>query len=328
MSENRKMEIWKRRLAAAGPHCVLLCSLAFLAHPVIAVQPVIPGTGIQVEQVGDDFEDPEWRWNHNWPKSSQNLDDNSNTPAGDSENGRWYEGIKRGHPDYIKRVSTPPGGLDGSTGSLLLRSLYTGIPYSPSREQQQDDLICDVMSNLDGAIPVGQAPNMVVRVFLPPVDKWENRSGCHFAFRCALDTTVREVSRGWFATESYRREVFYPGIFIDFEAREDTGRDYDSAAIRIRGDGSGNDYKAREIAVTGWWTLGLSVTGDGMLHYYARPGVENLTAKDRLASHLAEGYRAERLRTFFFNVCNGDDGKTWSTEWIIDDPTVYVVKTQ
>ncbi len=38
------------------------------------------------------------------------------------------EGMKRGQPDLIKRVPTPPGGLPGSQGSLLLRSLSTGIP--------------------------------------------------------------------------------------------------------------------------------------------------------------------------------------------------------
>jgi hypothetical protein len=83
-----------------------------------------------------------------------------------------------------------------------------------------------------------------------------------------------------------------------------------------------------DIATTGWWTLGISLTADGALHYYARPGVGNLTPRDHIASHMAEGYRAERMRTFFFNVCNGDDGRTWSTDWIVDDPSVYFVKTR
>ena len=33
-------------------------------------------------------------------------------------NGRWYEGMKRGQPDVIKRVPTPAGGLPGSTGRV------------------------------------------------------------------------------------------------------------------------------------------------------------------------------------------------------------------
>ena len=322
------MKTIRTRTVSAAPWLVGLIGLLYFADTAPAAQPVVPGTGTKVEQVGDDFEDPDWAWNHNWPKSSENIDGNSRTPAGSSDNDRWYEGVKRGHPDYIKRVPTPEGGLPGSEGSLLLRSLYTGVPKSPSFRQQQDDFICDVMYNLGGAVPVNQTPNVVARVFLPPVSKWENRSGCHFAFRLALDTTVREVSSGLFPSESYRKEIFYPGMFIDFEAKEETGRDYDSASLRIRGNSNGQDYKAKEIEVTGWWTMGMSVTPDGVLHYYARPGIEDLTPADRIASHLAEGYRAERLRTFFFNVVNGDDGRTWSTEWIIDDPTMYFIKTR
>lgn len=292
-------------------------------------EPVVPGTGIKIAQVGDDFEDPEWSWNHNWPKSSENLNNVQNTPAGSAENGRWYEGMKRGHPDFIQRVDTPEGGIPGSRGSLLLRSLYTGIPGSPSHRQQQDDFICDVVDNLGGAIPVHQSPNVVTRVYLPPFGKWERRTGCHFAFRLALDTSVAEVSQRLFSSStSYRRETYYPGMFIDFEAQEDSGGERDSATIRIRADRNGNDYPAKQITATGWWTLGMSVTRDGAVHYYAKPGAENLTPADHIASHYAEGYRAERFRTFFFNVCNGDDGKTWSTPWIIDDPTVYFIRTQ
>ena len=68
----------------------------------------------------------------------------------------------------------------------------------------------------------------------------------------------------------------------------------------------------------------MSFTPDGMVHYYARPGVEELTAEDYITSQFPYGYRCERFRTFFYNVVNGDNGKTWSTTWIVDDPKVYV----
>ena len=306
--------------------CSLCLAVAGLAVVADAAQPVVPGTGHTIKEVGDDFEDEDWSWTHNWPKSTQNINEISNNPTGYSDNDRWYEGIKRGHPDQIQRVPTPEGGLPGSKGSLLLRSLYTGIPKKPSFQSQQDDFICDVMYTMGGAIPVDQTPNVVTRVFLPPVEQWENRTGCHFAFRVALDTTIRKVSTGFFASTKYEREIYYPGMFIDFEAKEESDRDYDTASIRIRADSSGNDYKAKDITVTGWWTLGISVTPDGALHYYARPGIENLTKQDHIASHFAYGYHGERFRTFFFNVVNGDDGKTWSTPWVVDDPTVHFVK--
>jgi hypothetical protein len=68
----------------------------------------------------------------------------------------------------------------------------------------------------------------------------------------------------------------------------------------------------------------MSFTSDGMVHYYARPGVEELTEQDYITSQFPYGYRCERFRTFFYNVVNGDDGRNWTTAWIVDDPKVYV----
>jgi len=46
---------------------------------------------------------------------------------------------------------------------------------------------------------------------------------------------------------------------------------------------------------------------------------------DHLTSQFPYSFRAERLNSFFFNACNLNDGHTWSTPFIIDDPSVYVV---
>ena len=104
-------------------------------------------------------------------KSSEEIDGNKRSPAGRSTNGRWYEGIKRGHPDVIKRVATPAGGLEGSEGALLLQSLKTGVPGRLSYKMQQDDFICNIHYKLGGSIPANQQPSVVTRVFLPPVDE-------------------------------------------------------------------------------------------------------------------------------------------------------------
>jgi hypothetical protein len=308
-------------------HLILQC-LPFLAlviaTPAAAFQPVVPGTGQKVEQVGDDFEAADWEWYHNWPKSTEENNKWQNGPGGESKNGRWYEGIKRGHPDYIKRVATPAGGLPGSKSSLLLRSLHTGIPGYPSYRQQQDDFVCNVMDLLGGAIPVHQTPSFVTRVFLPPVKNWERRTGCHFALRAAADTYLYKTSH----SGGSERELYYPGMFIEFETKQDSGLEYDTAYIRVRADQTGYDFKAKEITTTGWWTFGMSFTSDGAVHYYAKPGVEDLTKADYITSQYPYSYRCQRLRTFFFNVCNGDDGRTWSTEWIVDDSSVYFVKTK
>ena len=291
----------------------------------LAFQPLVPGTGIKMEQVGDDFEDEKWSWEHYWPKSTEENNKAQNAPGGESGNGRWYEGIKRGHPDYVKRIATPANGLPGSKGSLLLRTLHSGVPGHPSYSQQQDDFICNVMDLLGGAIPVNQNPSFVTRIYLPPVKRWERRSGCHFAVRAAVDTHIYKASSG---NRFQEQELYYPGLFFEFETKEDNGLGYDTAYMRIRSDNNGYDYKIKDITTTGWWTLGLSFTPDGAVHYYGKPGVKDLTKDDYLASHFPYGYRCHRFRTFFFDVCNGDDGRTWSSELIVDDSAAYFVKTK
>ncbi len=297
-----------------------------LAAGTVCAAQVVPGTGKKVKNVGDDFEDEGWTYTLNSPKSTRNIDERERTPSGESENERWYEGMKRGHPDIIRRIQTPENGLPGSKGSLLLRSLWTGIPGRPSYHTQQDDFIADVNYRLGTTIPVDRTPSVVVRVFLPPVDTWENRSGAHFGFRTSLTTTVTKPPRGiLFSSSRQEDETYWTGMFIEFQSKTD-GSEHDYAYWRLRADQNGNDFRSKQITTTGWWTIGVSHTPDGMVHYYASPGVDDLTAEDHLASHYPYGYRAEYFKTFFFNVCNGDDGKTWSTPWVVDDPTLYVLR--
>ncbi len=284
---------------------------------VSAAKPVVPGTGQEVPNVGDDFEDANWTYIHNGTKSSYNLDKSRREPSGYSENERWYEGIKRGHPDIVKRIPTPKNGLPGSRGALLLQSRNTGRPGRPSYITQQDDFICDIYDRLGEKIPVWQTPSCVARIFLPPVDQWENRSGAHIAFRISLDARTR-----------FRYETYWPGMIFVFESKTESGKPHDYAYIRIRADENGNDYKAKQITTTGWWTVGMSVTPDGMVHYYAKPGTEDLTADDHIGSEFSGGWRASRFRTFFFNVLSADDGHSWSTPLIVDDPKLYVIGRQ
>ncbi len=61
----------------------------------------------------------------------------------------------------------------------------------------------------------------------------------------------------------------------------------------------------------------MSVSPDARCHYFASPGVDELTARDHIYSLAAVRILA-RLNTIFFNVCSADNGRTWSTPWIID----------
>ena len=306
-------------------HCLLERSAAWLsvlawltfAEPA-AGQALVPGAGERITKVGDDFEDPTWGYTFNNPKNSSELDGHSRLPNGFSNNRRWFEGPMRGHPDVLRRVPTPEGGLAGSEGALLMRTLQAGTPGWPSRHSQQDDLIVNVRSHMGGTIPVSWMPSCVVRVYMPPFDEWEKRTGNTFALRAGA-YGVRPKGEG-------KSEEYWPGMFVQFQSKADGRRQQDSANFLLRAGPSGRDFKGPEITQTGWWTLGMSFTPDGQVHYYASPGVDDLTAKDHIASHYPYGFRCLKFETFFFDLIAADDGRTWSTPWIIDDASLFLAR--
>ncbi len=283
----------------------------------------VPGSGSELPNVGDDFEDPDWTYVYNNPKSTEENNDKQNQPLGKSANGRWFEGAKRGQPDVVQRVETPPGGLPGSTGALLLRSLHTGIPNRPSFKMQQEDFILNVQYRTGGPIPISKSPSVTTRVYLPPTEQWERRTGPQFAFRVALETTKKTPGKFFAFNTKEENEVYWPGLFICMDAKEHTKKSADRIYFRIRSNGQGGDMMGPEITTTGWWTLGLAVSSNGAIHYYAKPGVEDLTMEDYITSQYPYNYRAERFRAAFFNVINADNGRDWSTTWIIDDTRVF-----
>ena len=319
------MQIYRMTLSLT----ILVFAIPLVSH----ADPIVPGTGNKIDQVGDNFEDPNWGFVHNFPKSSDEIDEQKRYPTGKSTNGRWYEGIKRGQPDFLKVVPTPEKGLANSKYSLLMRTLNSGIPGNRSYKMEQDDLIVNGHYRIGGPVDVSYGPSAVVRVFMPPFEKWENRSGSTFGFRLAVDTHTWKVPeekkdrRGFFGAKprkEYIIDTYWPGIFVQFRSKNDRRFNKDSAYFTIRGDQRGRDFQGPEITETGWWTLGMSCTADGQIHYYIRKGVEDLTSEDYVTSQFPYGYKAERFKTFFFNVCNKHDGATWSTPWIIDDPSMYL----
>ena len=313
----------------------LLASTFLLTQPltVSAASPLVPGTGTLIDYVSDDFEDTSWSFINNFPKSSREQDERLRSPTGRSTNGFWIEGPERGQPDHMKVVHNPEGGLPGSAYGLSMRTLNSGIPGSRSNDVQQDDLIANCLSRLGMSIPVRDMPSAVVRVYLPPAEHWENRSGPHFGFRISTSTTVTERSekKGFFSSTRMetKSEPYWPGIWIHFKSETSRNVEEDSAFLTFRGDRMGRDLRLKKIPADqfGWWTFGMSVTGDGQVHFYAKQGVEDLTEEDHITSQFPYSYNAERFRTFFFNACNKNDGKSWSTPFVIDDPQLYVVNS-
>ena len=287
-----------------------------------AAQVFVPGSGKKVAEVGDDFEDPKWNYIANLPKSSMENDHQARLPGGVAANGRWYEPELRGAPDVVKRVETPPDGIPGSKGAMSMRTLFSGIPGVPSHTVQQDDFVANVVGKI-GYTPVSRSPSVVTRVYLPPFDQWEQRTGNSFGFRAALTTTVTKSSGRFFGGMTRKQETYWPGMFIYYKRPDEKNKE-PSAQFLIRADEMGHDIWGPQIKQTGWWTLGMSFTPDGKVSYFIKPGVENLTSKDFVMTRTPYSYTAERFETLFYDVLNMDDGKSWSTEWIVDDPAVYV----
>ncbi len=298
----------------------MLRLIAFVAYATIATvanagTPIVPGSGDFLSQCSDDFENPNWSYRLNLPKSSYEQDDNQRGPGGYSNNKLWHEGAKRGTPDVVKRVATPAGGIEGSQGALMLQTRLSGIPGQLTGKQQQDDLLMKFDRKLRRPIPVTWSPSCTVRVYLPPFDQWENRTGPSFGMRgdCRGRMPDGETAAYW------------PGMFILFRSANSKNVEADHAQISIRSNGRGQDMRSVEIHEPGWWTLGMSFSPDGQIHYYASEGVDDLTEDDYLASSYAYNYRCLCFNNFFFNVANWDNGRNWSTPWVIDDPKIFVV---
>lgn len=305
---------------------VLLLSAPVLFVPAVSVAQVVPGTGTLVNY--DDFEDENWSFILNWPKSSKEEDEQIRYPLGQSNNNMWMESPKRGSPDVVKRVETPAGGLPGSKGALYLRSRDTGVPGNPRYKQAQDDFIMTAKP-----MSIGYNPNFTVRVWLPDWAQWEQRNGVSFGIRAGLQGPQEKVEEVGFGRLFRRKktemkmEPFYPGFFLQYVPANDpqntTHKPY--AVMLIRANEMGQDMAGPKITQTGWWTFGMSITADARVHYYAHPGVGELTSRDYITSKVPYNIPATYFNTIFFNVCSADNGQSWSTGWIVDDPKVYYI---
>ncbi|MFM7034239.1 MAG: hypothetical protein ACKOYJ_03455 [Planctomycetia bacterium] len=297
-------------------------------QPEAPKRPVlVPGTGTPVKNATDDFEDEKWSMNYRLPKSSEEQDKRLRSPLGRSTNGMWFEGPKRGVPDVVKRVPLPAPGVEGSDHGMLMATLHAGIPGRTTYQMQQDDLIFSMAKAAGRGLSALDSPSIVTRVYVPPFEQWERRSGPSFGFRAGCFTHAIITADDHPDEGRYGLEEYWPGMFICFEPKNPKRKiEEDSAFIRVRAGRRGGEIQGPKIEELGWWTLGMSFTPDGMVHYFASPGVDDLTMDDHITSQHPYGYRTEWVKTFFYNVCTQDDGKTWSTPWVVDDPRVYFVK--
>jgi hypothetical protein len=217
-------------------------------------------------------------------------------PGSSAKNFLWAEGAKRGTPDMVRRVPTPPGGLEGSTGSMLIQTLRSGIPGTLTHEQQQDDLLHNVAGTVGRTIPLAWSPNCVCRVFVPPVKYWERRDGATFGYRTGL------LGHG----NGNNNEEYWPGIFLHMERPVKDGKQTFQVRSWLRADQYGRDLPSLTFEPETWITMGMSCTPDGACHFFLRPGIEDLEAKDCVGSYWCYSYRAHRSSA-------SSTSSTWTT---------------
>lgn len=302
-----------RRQFGLGSLALGTSLLARSAPAQLKSQPVVPGTGIPVAKTGDDFEAEDWAYYPQLPKSSWNIDDNIREPGGMSKNQLWVEAAKRGQPDVIRRVPTPPNGPEGSKGAMLLQSLYSGVPGRLSGSPQQDDLLHNTVARIGTNIPVSWSPNCVCRIYIVNPRDWEMRNGASFGYRLGLIGYGKKSSN----------EEYWPGIFVHMERGLKNNERTHTMRLWVRADEHGRDLPSLTFEPETWFTMGMSCTPDGRCHFYAKAGLDDLTAEDNIGSYWCYNYRAHSFQTFFFNVINQDDGRNIGTPWIIDNTLLY-----
>ena len=82
---------------------------------------------------------------------------------------------------------------------------------------------------------------------------------------------LMQPNRGFFASGSSPVvEPYWPGMWIHFRSETSRGVESDSALIKVRGDHRGIDFPVKNISADqfGWWTLGMSLSPDGQIHYF------------------------------------------------------------
>ncbi len=291
-----------------------------------------PGIGTRLPEFGDTFEEAGWSYNFNNPKLYNQYHNPGsglveviparNPPTGVSANGRWIEGPTRGHPDVVEQVRTPSGGVPGSLSSLRLQTTNSGTPNLTTGTIQQDDLLNIIPGKTNGDIPLGSGLSVVTRIYLPPLDEWQDLDGYHIGFR--VGATGRKPDG--------KLENYWPGIWM-WMGKETSGRRYFRWVVRANNEGVDINASERKFTNTGWWTLGMAFNPDGSISYYASPDVDDLTPRDLLtfragsesvsATYTPYKFKFDNLDYLFFSLIS-TDGKL-STEFIVDDVGVYRV---
>ena len=185
----------------------------------------VPGRGQKATEVGDDFEEAEWTYIDNVPKSSTNLDRDDRLPAGISKNQRVYESTYRGQPDVIKQVPTSSRRTAGkqTCRCRCVRKCGRPRPSQPPDAAGRSAGQPVVDPGTGSGFQVAEHRGSRVP---PPIRAVGKTDRTTFGFRAELEGGSMKMvsSKGWFSKGQklkHKHEAYWPGFFIQFNSKSD-----------------------------------------------------------------------------------------------------------
>ena len=248
----------------------------------------MPGTGTKIDYVGDKFEEADWGFVHNMPKSSKELNERTYGPMAYSMNRRWAEGPERGQPDSLKvdsHAARRSAGQHAGVADHDVAVRHPGRQFQRRPARRFDHERC--LANRFDDSRRASCRTVSCESICPTRSCGKIDPGPHFGIRLGVRTTAEKPREGLFAIGTeMKNEPYWPGIWIHFKSETSRGVEKDSAYLTIRSNSRGGDFRSKEIPVEqfGWWTFGMSISGDGQIHYFAKPGIEDLTMDDHITS--------------------------------------------
>lgn len=209
--------------------------------------PNVLGRTVRLDAICDNFEDENWHYNYQKHECYRKF---------------WQPG-DRGEPELLTRVDTPNNGKRGSLGAL---EICTNDNNDDSVPSQEDLKTVEFNSKLGQNLTRAYQPVFVVHVWLPTFDQWPK--GYCFGFR--HEARSKDISE------------YYPSIWMyNPSTVSETGSNNPYFVFRI-GTGRPNDVHDGPIKCSGWWTLAIAFDEEGIGYYYACPGVNIPTERNKI----------------------------------------------
>lgn len=259
----------------------------------------LPGTGIKITQLSDDFENPNWSFNY-----ASNI----------SSNGMWY-GSLRGAPEVLNRTTPPAGGIPGQTGALQIRSRDNDNDGYP----QQEDLVTKFHNQLYGRyLQRADQPSFVAHIYMPPYASMQ-KDWSTLGFR--IEARSNQLNPGY----------YYPSIWLQYYNYGGNYPNNFGVVVRM-GDGFASDVYVKNMGANyagGWVSVGISFDELGIGHYYFKEGVLPFTAADKIydTTMFPGGSNAKMdwIAYHFLSIGYNANDPDLSPDYRIDDVSVYIV---